>query len=437
MFIYIGENILFMHDAMDAFNEYNAKLTSLYHGIVHGKLNPQADFNVTADDATSKLRSLVPIEYLRKAGSFFTGDILANRAVELIEKPTEVLDPACGAGNLLTAFTKKLAVKETIDDTLKHWGRVLHGRDLYPQFVEATKIRIILEALNRGANCNGKSLDELKNMLCGIKQGDAFELNCTKHCKLVLMNPPYRFASAPLECNWTTGRLNEAALFAEFFLKQLPIESTLIAILPDVLRSGTRYGKWRDWIETHFHAKIVLNGRFDSRTDVDVFLLVASRIAPEETTGSAINWETQMEENVNVCVGSYFDVRVGPVVPYRDDIAGDEYPFVSPSDLPRWGIVSHFEHRCGYKGTKLKPPFVAIRRTSSPSDRDRAAATIVVGNEPVAVENHLIVAIPHKDGMRMCKRLLKLLRSENTNKFLNRRIRCRHLTVEAVKDIKW
>jgi hypothetical protein len=81
------------------------------------------------------------------------------------------------------------------------------------------------------------------------------------------------------------------------------------------------------------------------------------------------------------------------------------------------------------------PPFVVIRRTSSPSDKFRASGTIIAGKKAVAVENHLIVIRPKNSTLKDCNELLKLLKSEQTNNFLNERMRCRHLTVGIVKKI--
>jgi hypothetical protein len=84
-----------------------------------------------------------------------------------------------------------------------------------------------------------------------------------------------------------------------------------------------------------------------------------------------------------------------------------------------------------------QPPFVAIRRTSSPSDTFRAAGTLVIGKQMIAAENHLIIARPKSGSIDDCRKLLRMLRNPDTNNFLNQRIRCRHLTVSAVREIPW
>jgi len=62
-------------------------------------------------------------------------------------------------------------------------------------------------------------------------------------------------------------------------------------------------------------------------------------------------------------------------------------------------------------------------------------ATIVRGVRPVAVENHLIVLRPHDHTLRGCRSVVGILESEPASLFLDERLRCRHLTVDAVREI--
>jgi hypothetical protein len=55
----------------------------------------------------------------------------------------------------------------------------------------------------------------------------------------------------------------------------------------------------------------------------------------------------------------------------------------------------------------------------------------------VAIENHLLVLRPKDDSPKTCEELLGLLSLQRTNEWLNRRIRCRHLTVGALADLPW
>ena len=88
-----------------------------------------------------------------------------------------------------------------------------------------------------------------------------------------------------------------------------------------------------------------------------------------------------------------------------------------------------------FRGTVLNPPLIVIKRTSSPSDRNRASATIINLREPVAIENHMIVVTPKDGKMDTCRKLMRILQNQKTNDFLNERIRLRHLTIGVIKDI--
>ena len=77
----------------------------------------------------------------------------------------------------------------------------------------------------------------------------------------------------PEHCNWSKGKINSAAIFLETCIKYSTTGTRIVAILPDVLRSGSRYDKWREIVSQNNEIDIKIVGRFDSKTDVDVFLL--------------------------------------------------------------------------------------------------------------------------------------------------------------------
>jgi len=155
-------------NSVKAFAKFNDTLHNLYEEVNSQNYSRTSHVKVSSAEVMRELRSLVSIAELREAGSFFTGDSLANEAVSKFIKPITpssiVLDPTCGAGNLLIACSKKLPIKTTLKNTLKLWGSVLTGFDVFPEFVEATKLRLILEAFQRGAIPNGDTIDELKDL---------------------------------------------------------------------------------------------------------------------------------------------------------------------------------------------------------------------------------------------------------------------------------
>ncbi len=376
------------------------------------------------------------MEELRDNGVFFTGDILSKNAVALLKDisiDSRIIDPACGAGNLLISVIPLFPEADTLTNTLKLWGNILYGYDLHHEFIKAAKLRIILEAKNRFDQSDETDISILESYLNNIRVGNIFnhsvQLMDMTH---ILINPPFTKASLPEKFNWASGSINSAAVFINFCIKHIKNETQIVAILPEVLRSGSSYRKWRELVASNSKGiNISQCEQFDTKTNVDIFLL--SLIKNQE---SGFAWN-QIDSEKYSQVSDFFDISVGPVVPHRDKLEGTEYPFLKAKNTPRWESIDteNISERRSYLGRTVLPPFVALRRTSSPSDRDRAVGTVITGDTPVAVENHLIIAKPSSGDVSDCNKLLEVFKDKSTNDFLNERIRCRHLTVSAVKEI--
>ncbi|UQV23188.1 N-6 DNA methylase [Vibrio sp. J383] len=414
---------------MNALTSHNAAMRKLLLSPDKEQFRSLVDL----DNIDLVLRELLTIEEMREAGSFFTGQKLATKAVALLPVITSrsvVLDPTCGAGNLLIEASRTLGVESTLSTTLLAWGKVLWGFDLHAHFIEATKLRIVVEALNRGVeqDCD---LDEAFELLPNILVKDALSVEKLELEKIshVLMNPPFTIWPSPKENYWKEGKVNAAGIVFDHYLRLLPEDCSISAILPDVLRSGSRYDDFRSFTSQSMSATVEVWGRFNRKTDVDVFLL-SGKI---KTAVNLIKWHNA-EQN-SVCISDYFDVRTGPLVAYRDPEDGPEYPYFYPKICPQWGVVREAVEIRRFTGKVLTPPFVVIKRTSSPSDRNRASATLINLREPVAIENHMIVVKPKDGKLKTCKKLMQVLQTQKTNDFLNERIRLRHLTVGVIKDI--
>src|SRR5260370_36345176 len=243
---------------------------------------------------------------------------------------------------------------------------------------------------------------------------------------------------APNTCKWNAGLVTEAALFLEKCVKNALPGAKIVAILPDVLRTGSRYVRWRECIEKYAKIEEVkLAGCFDASTDVDTF--VCKLLVSNNASKGGLDWwiSNPVLDRSTRKVDDYFEVRVGPVVPYRDPLDGPSYPYIHAHRLPTWQSIEANSEFRNFSGTTFVPPFVVVRRTSRPSDRYRAVGTIIVGEHPVAVENHLIVLKPRSNTLDECVELLDVLRCTKTNDWLNERIRCRHLTVTALRELPW
>jgi hypothetical protein len=390
------------------------------------------------------LRKHVSLAFRRSGGIFFTPDPLADDLVSRLgvnPLPRVAFDPGCGSGNLLLALAKKLPVTTSAIETLSHWGDRLMGMDVHEVLVRAARARLALLACVRtGQTLTSTELSHLPDLLPNLVVGDSLSAEWPS-ANAYIMNPP--FNAVVLERRqvpWASGSVSAAALFIDRALDLADANNQLVALLPDVLRSGTRYEKWRRLVTQRTQDLTVsVKGLFGNTADVDVFVLESIVVPASTSKSAAANWHEPAGavEAARSRVGDEFSVRVGAVVPYRDETEGPLRPFLDVHLAKPWTTMTAVPQQRAFSGTVFEPPFVAIRRTSRPGALHRAVATVVVGENPVAVENHLIVALPKTGGDEACHRLMDVLREESTTVWLNDRIRCRHLTTRAVADLPW
>jgi hypothetical protein len=389
----------------------------------------------------SALLENIPLNLRRKSGVFFTNSLLAKKALKgvvgQIDNSTVFMDPACGAGDLLLSCAQLLPIKSDLELTLHTWGKRIMGTDIHPGFVRAAKVRLFLSAFLRTPKNRHKISSYSDKWFPSLKTGSIFKNSTSlSEASMLVMNPPFNQVDSPNGCTWATGKVSSAALFVDYCVTHASPNSRIVAILPDVLRSGSRYENWRKHIlKMADIEKVTLGEQFDKSTDIHVFVLQLKIIKPKHKQTKS--WNLSGTKSGKAKVGDNFDVHVGSVVPYRDKKIGKHYPYVVAKKLPAWKEVSQIESTRRFAGTVFDPPFVVVRRTSRPEDRYRAIGTIILGNEPVAVENHLLVLQPQNKTVTSCRRLLSNLRKSETSDWLNKRIRCRHLTVSSLRDLPW
>lgn len=330
--------------AMERYEAYVRQLQELvarFHDSRSARLTTESALD---GQPSAALRGMVPIEALREAGIFFTGSVLADRAVAPIASDlvhgSSVADPACGAGDLLLACARHLPVLEDLEATAELWGRKLKGIDLYPQLIRATKTRLLLLALARGAKASSRMLD-LDEVFPEIVVGDSLDQQAglaEAHC--IVLNPPYSMMPAPDDCDWATGAVSQAAVFVERCITEADPGTRVIAILPDVLRTGSRYESWRHRMEDRASLRsVTLAECFDALTDVHVF--VAELVVGPGTRREQGWWGVdEHSEATATNVRDLFEVRVGPVVPHRDPIEGPQYPYLHARGLPAWRSIA-------------------------------------------------------------------------------------------------
>lgn len=409
--------------------------------------NGSADKIVAATNgqAKSELYRLVSVQTRRKFGAFFTDENTAQFAAEFLKPVVKrggcVCDPACGAGDLLLACTAHLEPAQDLRSTIMDWSGRIFGWDMQQEFVDACRLRLALKSIERSQSRLRVSSADPK-LFAGVRVQDGLAPTPDlESVDAVIMNPPFTAMQAPPDTTWAKGVINTSALFLERVVSQVSPGTKIVAILPDVLRSGTRYSRWRQQISQWLTvANTIPLQQFDQTTDIHVFVLVATKKTSAHAAmqdWNSRNLKSQTKAENQSTVGDLFDVSVGPVVEYREPNRGRWLPFLMARDLPAWTKISGDFPKRRFRGRAAKAPFVVVRRTSRPEDKHRAVATIIGGRDEYAVENHLVILQPKDGKLKSCQPLIDTLKRPETSEFLNHVIRCRHLTVSAVKSIPW
>ena len=388
-------------------------------------------------EAAEKLRKLVPLSERRQTGAFFTDSRMAKRALQglgkTLDRRSVILDPACGAGDLLLSCMESSL--ETHEGRFKpeDWSERIHGIDIHQEFVAATKIRLRLWAKNE-CLCHNLNFNHL-NEFGIIRQGDALnEVEEIAEATHIVVNPPFGRVISDRTCFSGRGLISSAAVFLSHIIDCAEPGTKILSILPDVLRSGSHYANWRAHVSSKADiGPTTLLGQFDATTDVDVF---AQEFVVKKATQKRSNtvWAGPVGSSVST-VGDMFDVTIGSVVDYRDPLDGVCRPYVVGKQLPKWSIVNKVTHLRLSRCLAVNSPFVVVRRTSRLGDQYRAVATIIDIDRPAVVDNHLIVLVPRDGRLSHCRRLVKTLKDRRTTSWLNERIRCRHLTKASLSEL--
>ena len=424
---------------MTATRSYVDELRGIARRAVAGRLKDSEHTRVTAelDGRFGRyiIRRVSRVDRLA-AGAFFTGTststALIAPLVSMLRRGASVFDPACGSGDLLLAAARELPVRRTVEATLALWSDLISGRDLHQELVDVSKARLALLAWQR-SNRSDRSKRGFNSFFPNIRVGNGLKSTAGwSAARIAVMNPPFRLVRLPEGTEWGTGRATEASEFVEAFLQNAAEGAHLAAVLPDSLRSGSRYERLRETVEGA--AKIVsidLHGRLPG-ADIDVFILHGTK---SKKGGPAPNWSVAPTSARTV--GTYFDVSVGSVVPHRDAKRGPVVQYLHARCLPLSGELNGSPENRRFAGRTVLPPFVLVRRTSKPRQRRRITATLVLGDSPIAVENHLLILKPRDGKVDTCRVLLRRLTDSSAAIWMNQRIRCRHLTVQSIKELPW
>lgn len=368
---------------------------------------------------------------LRTKGVFFSGSDIADKLIALlgdINPLDNVIDPCCGIGDLLLAYVKRLPQGPDPQKTVLNWANIVYGNDINKDFVDVAKLRLVMSAfyLCDKRYTIGNCLDVWKDSCFhNLTSLNALDMDINMF-KTILLNPPFQQEVVKKEYTWSSGRVSMAAVFLyELFHKNKL--ARFAAILPDVIRSGTRYQKFRTSLPAFDWKSAEIYGRFDKQTDVDVFLI---------TNLQENNVILKRKKSHNT-ISKYFEVHVGSIVPHRDPVAGEEHYYLTAKNTPRGAELRKFDKKIKSLKQTFKGPFLVIKRTSSPCDAIRCATTLINSKSVFFVENHLIILLPRDKSLETCRKALDYLSSNVCNKFINKTIRCRHLTVSSINNIPY
>lgn len=387
--------------------------------------------------ATDFVYNTLSLSDRRSHGVFFSGaswakKILAGRDLTGWQR---FVDPSVGVGDLLLEVCRSLPLNKTANETIKDWADRLVAVDLRKSFLDIAWMRVQALVFHRHAAEKGQSNKIIfKELPDNFLVGDALEIDLQltpNDC--VVMNPPYQRIQAPENSFAGKGKRSAAALHLEHIIRTAPPGVGIFALIPDVLRSGSSYAKFRMEL-TNLINLISFEpfGAFGTQADIDVAILVATSKAPEE-----VFIEPDPEVCNELCVEEFFSVSVGPVVPHRTPTNGKLCGYLTAKNAAVGQEIKAASEFATYNCRIERGPFVIVRRTSSPSDKKRARSTLFSSREETLVENHLLILKPKDRKISTCRLLLNVLDHERTDAWLNHRIRCRHLTVGAIKSLPW
>jgi N-6 DNA Methylase len=384
--------------------------------------------------AAEALRRQIGADEIAASGAYFTGEDLARSAVRVASLDSgslPVIDPSCGAGDLLLRWSEALPVEPSLAQTVKHWGKLLYGWDIHPEFVQVAKRRLLIAAIARGCRIRSGQMDP-DACFPHLVTADFQLSRLPPRVRTIVLNPPFKRIYAPASVAWASGKVSTAAVFLSRCLEQATPGTRVVAILPEALRSGSSYQGWRDSVATPLgSARVLPMGQFSASVEMDVFVL--DGVTALAGANCTIQWSKPLA-TVGPTIESICEVTVGSVVPNRTPEVGPAVSYYTTAELSPWTIVAGAPTR-RVPRPRLMPPLVAVRRTSSPADRDRPAAAIITGMGPIALENHLIALQPHDGQLETCQRILATLQQPYVRRFIDNVIRCRHLTVSALRQI--
>jgi len=310
----------------------------------------------TASDATLaevvlKLPQLLPRKVRKDTAAFYTAqwaaDLLAELAVAGSE--TQICDPACGAGTLLSSAMKSILSRGKLNGSIQ-----VYGSEINP--VAAKVARTLIERTIQSFSTREGKVD------VQISEGDAFAIASVRakgRCDLVIMNPPF---SSQLRLtqeqkmglkSWVgtqdLGNFLNAQMglhfyflfLADWYLKE---PGTLALVIPSTTFAGNAARKLLQFLQRQGYAFDILveiaspKGAFSVDCCWKEYLLITRKgnNVKSETRGTHVvrlEQEPRPEEVVSLAeqiLSGREDLRVGPNFYGKNKLIPEEHIFPDP-----------------------------------------------------------------------------------------------------------
>ena len=142
----------------------------------------------------------------RAAGAFFSPpaivDTVRERLRGTIKHDSRVLDPACGAGDLLLAAAREFPPLPSTANLIDVWGQRLYGRDLYSEFTDAARARIVILARTISGG-DPSHPGPLGSALPEVRVGSGLTEKATYLAAThIVMNPPFGLVKTRDDVPW-------------------------------------------------------------------------------------------------------------------------------------------------------------------------------------------------------------------------------------------
>ena len=199
-------------------------------------------------------------------GQFYTPQNIVIRMVQTLEinKDTNIIDPACGAGIFVTKIIDKYAKKVSDMELVEFIKNNMYANDIHPFAIIMTKINILIKIINtvEDKKVIGAFLKP-KQILKNIKLKDTLEENNDTKYDIIIGNPPFfKMDNSQLETYMqyqekTYGQPNIYELFMYWSFENIKEEGIIQFVVPQSFKAGLYFKTLRQELSKKYIETII------------------------------------------------------------------------------------------------------------------------------------------------------------------------------------